>query len=149
MATSANQANTVPDLNFLGSIHEGIPVATEILDKCIEFYVKVFGLKILERPKALDQFGPGAWLTDHDGTVQFHLIANDETLVPAGKAAKIEPAGRHTAWRIHDVEAFRERMNGLGVPFEEIGSLIGEAQLFVLDPQGHTWEFQGPPGSAK
>ena len=39
-------------------------------------------------------------------------------------------------------------MEGLGVHFEEIGSLIGAAQLFVTDPQGHTWEFQGPPASA-
>jgi hypothetical protein len=36
-------------------------------------------------------------------------------------------------------------MRVLGVPFEEVSSLIGDAQVFVKDPQGHTWEFQGPP----
>ncbi|MEC7490696.1 MAG: VOC family protein [Pseudomonadota bacterium] len=145
MANSEIKGSGVPRLMFTGSIHEGIPVATEKLEACIKFYTEVLGLKLLPRPPALDELGAGAWLGDQDDTVQFHLIANDEALVP-GDGAKIEPAGRHTAWRIADVDAFRERMNALNVPFEEIGGLIGEAQLFVIDPQGHTWEFQGPPG---
>ena len=145
----ANVAETrIPALEFTGSIHEGIPVDTENLDACIEFYTGVLGLKLLPRPKALDDLGPGAWLGDENDTVQFHLIANDGALKPA-EDAKVEPAGRHTAWRIADVEAFRERMRALSVPFEEIGGLIGDPQLFVVDPQGHTWEFQGPPGGAK
>lgn len=144
MATKAADRAGVPALTFTGSIHEGIPVATENLDACIEFYTEVLGLKLLPRPPALDKFGPGAWLGDEDDTVQFHLIANDGALKP-GPGAKIQPAGRHTAWRIADVDAFRARMRALGVHFEEIGGLIGEPQLFVTDPEGHTWEFQGPP----
>ena len=58
-----------PALQFGGSIHEGIPVSTEKLDECIKFYTEVLGLKLLPRPKALDQFGPGAWLGDEDDTV--------------------------------------------------------------------------------
>ena len=135
-----------PQLSWLGSIHEGIPVQTENLDACIDFYTKVLDLKLLPRPKALDDLGPGAWLGDENDNVQFHLIANDVALKPA-EDANIEPAGRHTAWRIGDVEAFRGRMRALGIHFEEISNLLGEPQLFVTDPQGHTWEFQGPPGS--
>ncbi|MGE0748232.1 MAG: VOC family protein [Rhodospirillales bacterium] len=136
----------VPALRFVGVIHEGIPCATKNLEACVKFYTEVLGLKLLPRPKALDELGPGAWLGDEEDNVQFHLIANDPTLKP-GPEAKVEPAGRHTAWRIRDVDAFRARMRTLGVPFQEIGSLIGEPQLFVKDPEGHTWEFQGPPGS--
>ena len=131
----------IPAIKFLGSIHEGIPVATEKLDECIEFFTGVLGLKVLPRPRALDELGPGAWLGDEDDTVQFHLIANDGAVKPRDGAG-IAPASRHTAWRIEDAENFRNRMRALDIHFEEISNLIGEAQLFVIDPQGHTWEFQ-------
>ncbi len=139
-------ADDIPNFGFNGSIHEGIPVSDEKLDECIKFYCDVLGLKILPRPPALDELGRGAWLGDEGDTVQFHLIANDDTYVP-GKDAGVQPAGRHTAWRIKDVDAFRARMEALGVDYHEMSNLIGEPQLFVLDPEGHTWEFQGPPGS--
>jgi len=61
---------------------EGIPEATDNLDASIKFCTEVLGLQLLERPKALDKFGPGAWLGDEDDTVQFLLIANDNTLIP-------------------------------------------------------------------
>ena len=148
MATATQEQAQAPALRFVGFIHEGVPVATENLDACIEFYTRVLGLKLLPRPPALDKLGRGAWLGDEDDTVQFHLIANDGTVRPRDDA-KIEPAGRHTAWRIQDVEAFRARMGALDIHFEEITGLIGDAQLFVTDPEGHTWEFQGPPGSGQ
>jgi len=144
MSDASTQSKSAPDLRFVGAIHEGIPVAHERLEACIAFYRDVLGLKVIPRPKALDELGKGAWLTDQDETVQFHLIAND-TAVKPGPGAKIEPAGRHTAWRIRDAAAFRARMEALGVPYREIGSLIGEPQLFVIDPEGHTWEFQEVP----
>ena len=132
----------IPKLKWVGSMHEGIPVATDNLDACIKFYTEVLGLKLLVRPKALDKFGPGAWLGDEDDTVQFHLIANDNTLTPE-KGAQIEPAGRHTALEIKDIGALRDRLNALKIEFDETSSLLGRSQVFVLDPQGHTWEFQG------
>lgn len=146
MATTAEKQAEVPAIDFIGFIHEGVPVATENLDACIAFYTEVLGLKLLPRPKALDEFGPGAWLGDEGDTVQFHLIANDKTLRP-GSGARVEPAGRHTAWRVRDMESMRARLRTMDIPFEEISSLIGEAQLFVIDPEGHTWEFQGPPSA--
>jgi catechol 2,3-dioxygenase-like lactoylglutathione lyase family enzyme len=143
MSTTATAQKTVPALTFVGLIHEGVPCARKNLEACVKFYIDVLGLKLLPRPKALDDMGvPGAWLGDDNDRVQFHLIAKDDELRPNG--AKIAPAGRHTAWRIADVEAFRGRMRALGIPFEEVGGLIGKPQLFVVDPEGHTWEFQGP-----
>ena len=38
-------------------------------------------------------------------------------------------------------------MEALGVEYGELAGLIGEPQLLIKDPQGHVWEFQGPPGS--
>jgi catechol 2,3-dioxygenase-like lactoylglutathione lyase family enzyme len=144
MATKvATQAN-VPDIAFVGLIHEGVPVSRANLEACTRFYIDVLGLKLLPRPKALDELVPGAWLGNDADTIQFHLIAKDDELRPEPDA-KMAPAGRHTAWRVKDIDGFRARMRALGIPFEEISSLIGDAQVFVKDPQGHTWEFQGPP----
>ena len=97
-------------------MHEGIPVATDNLDACINFYTEVLGLKLLARLKALDKFGPGAWLGDEDDRVQFHLIANDNTLIP-GKGAQIEPAGRHTALEIRNIGALSDRLNAVKIEF--------------------------------
>ena len=133
----------IPKFSWIGCMHEGIPVANENLNACIKFYTEVLGLKLLSRPKTLDQFGPGAWLSDEDNIVQIHLIGNDEATIP-GKEARTDPTSRHTAWRIKDVDAFRDRLHMLEVEFDEITNLLGRAQIFVLDPQGFTWEFQGP-----
>jgi catechol 2,3-dioxygenase-like lactoylglutathione lyase family enzyme len=141
MSETSSAAQTAPKLEFIGVIHEGIPVEPDKLEACIAFYRDVLGLKQIPRPPALDKMGTGAWLTDEDERVQFHLISNAGAVKP-GEGAKIEPAGRHTAWRIRDAATFRARMDALGVDYGEIGALIGEPQLFVIDPQGHTWEFQ-------
>lgn len=144
MASTTQEKTDLPTLGFVGVIHEGVPCTRAKLDDCVKFYTEVFGLKLLPRPKALDEMGvPGAWLGDANDRVQFHLIAKDDELMPGGDAG-ITPTGRHTAWRIEDVEAFRARMDSLGVPYQEIGGLVGQPQLFVTDPEGHTWEFQGP-----
>ncbi len=81
-------------------------------------------------------------LGDENDTVQFHLIANDNCLIP-GKGAQIEPAVSHTALEIKNIRALRDRLNSQKIRFDRTSSLLGRSQVFVLDPQGHTWEFQG------
>lgn len=144
MADASTQAQ-VPTVTFLGSMHEGIPVSPGNLDTCIKFYTDVLGLKLLPRPKALDEHAPGAWLGDADGKVQFHLIVTERDYKP-GPDAKYSATGRHTAWLVQDVEAFRGRMEALGIEYGEAKNLLGagSSQLFIVDPEGHTWEFQEP-----
>lgn len=138
-------ADPIPSFSFLRSMHEGIPVDTKNLAACVEFYTKVLGLKLLPRPKALDDLGPGAWLGDAGDSVQFHLIATERDYKP-GPGVKHSPTGRHTAWLVDDIEAFRARMHALNVQYGEAKNLLGagSAQLFIVDPEGHTWEFQEP-----
>jgi catechol 2,3-dioxygenase-like lactoylglutathione lyase family enzyme len=143
MDTHETQTAATPTIDFVGVMHEGIPVATKNLDACIKFYTEVLGLHQIPRPPALDEIGRGAWLEDDRKRVQFHLIASDNEQRPL-PGSKIAPAGRNTAWIIQDAAAFRTRMKSLGIHFEEIGSLVGRPQLFLLDPEGHTWEFQEP-----
>lgn len=143
MATDVKEKSDVATTPMVGVIHEGIPCKVGNLEACIEFYMRVFDLKRLERPKALDDLGiPGAWLADKDDKIQFHLIAKDDEIIP-GPEVPITPTGRHTALRVKNIDDFRDRMRALDVPFNELSGLIGEPQLFVMDPEGHTWEFQG------
>ncbi len=146
MTTETDQTTSAPAVEFVGMMHEGIPCRTVDLAACVDFYTAVLGLKLLQRPKALDELGPGAWLSDPDDRVQFHLIANDTDYSP-GPGSKATPAGRHTAWMVADIDAFCARMDALGVKWSSISSLIGAPQVFVTDPAGHTWEFQGRPKS--
>ena len=128
----------LPPLAYLGSIHEGIPVRD--LDRAVKFYTEVLGLKLLPRPKLP---GPGAWLGDEDDTVQFHLIVTEKDYIP-GPDAPMTPTGRHTAWMVKDLNVFRARMKALGIEYRELKGIISSDQLFVKDPEGHTWEFQEP-----
>jgi glyoxylase I family protein len=138
MNQAKSPAATPPQVTFLGSIHEGIPVRD--LDACVKFYTEVLGLKLLPRP-ALP--GPGAWLGDEDNTVQFHLIVTERDYRP-GPEAPISATGRHTAWMVKDLDAFRQRLRALGVPYQENSGYIASDQVFIKDPEGHTWEFQEP-----
>ncbi len=145
MADASSAQTQVPTFSFLGSMHEGIPVSGPNLDACVKFYTEVLGLKLLKRPKALDDIGRGAWLGDHDDKVQFHLICTERDYKP-GPGTSYSATGRHTAWLVKDIEEFRARMKTLGVEVGEAKNLLGagSAQLFVVDPEGHTWEFQEP-----
>jgi glyoxylase I family protein len=135
---SATTTATVPALRYLGAIHEGIPVKN--LEASVKFYTEVLGLKLLPRPNLP---GPGAWLGDEDNTVQFHLIVTQKDYIP-GPEAKMSPTGRHTAWMVRSLDDFRARMERLGVPYHTLKGVIASDQLFVVDPEGHTWEFQEP-----
>jgi glyoxylase I family protein len=128
-------------VTFVGPMHEGIPVSIANLDACIAFYTGVLGLERLPRPKAVEEFVPGAWFTDRERRIQLHLFAKDDEQRPRPEA-RVSPTARHTAWMIEDLEGFRNHLQERGVPFEEIDSLVGSVQLFVLDPEGHMWEFQ-------
>ena len=128
----------LPKPGFLGAIHEGIPVGN--LEASIRFYTEVLGVRLLPRPNLP---GPGAWLGDEDNTVQFHLIVTQKDYRP-GPDAPISATGRHTAWMVKDLQALRERLKALGVPYEELSGVIASDQLFLKDPEGHTWEFQEP-----
>ena len=72
-----------------------------------------------------------------------HLIVTEKDYIP-GPEAPMTPTGRHTAWMVKDLNLFRERMKALGVEYRELKGIISSDQLFVKDPEGHTWEFQEP-----
>jgi catechol 2,3-dioxygenase-like lactoylglutathione lyase family enzyme len=137
----------LPQVKWLGVIHEGVPCRRKDLEACIRFYQEVLGLKLLPRPKRLDDimgYSPsGAWLGDADDKIQFHLIAKDDEWCPGGDAL-MSPTGRHTAWMVASLDALRARLRELGIPYNQLDGVVASDQVFVKDPAGFTWEFQEP-----
>lgn len=133
--THENEAATAAP-RIVGAIHEGVPVRD--LDASVRFYQEALGLELLPRPKLP---APGAWLGYPDGGIQIHLISETNDYVP-GKDARMSPTGRHTAMMVSDLDALRARWRAKGIPYEELTGLVGSDQVFLKDPDGHTWEFQ-------
>jgi catechol 2,3-dioxygenase-like lactoylglutathione lyase family enzyme len=147
MASVISQQAKLPQVKWLGVIHEGVPCRRKDLAACLQFYQQVLGLKLLARPARLDEimgYSPsGAWLGDEDNKVQFHLIAKDDEWCPGPEAA-ISPTGRHTAWIVQDLNALRARLRELGIKHHQLDGVVASDQVFVQDPAGFTWEFQEP-----
>jgi catechol 2,3-dioxygenase-like lactoylglutathione lyase family enzyme len=115
--------------------HEGIPVRD--VERSRRFYEEVIGLRPIPRPP----LGGGVWLADPSGVPQIHIIECPEAVGPLPD--KPNPRARHTAFLVEDYEGLKRRFQEHGVVWSEIpDSPVGTAQLFCLDPDGHTLEFQ-------
>jgi catechol 2,3-dioxygenase-like lactoylglutathione lyase family enzyme len=130
------QAAAAPTLRR--PLHEGFPVKDA--DTSLKFYTEVLGLKVLPRPNTI---GPGYWVGTEDKRVEFHIIETDAQYIP-GPDAQPAAQARHTAWLVDSLEDLRRHLDGLGVPYREQKGRVGADQVFIVDPDGHTWEFQEP-----
>jgi hypothetical protein len=45
---------------------------------------------------------------------------------------------------VDSLDDLRQHLAGIGVPYAEQKGRVGADQVFVVDPNGHTWEFQEP-----
>lgn len=119
-------------------LHEGFPVKDA--EASLKFYTDVLGLQVLPRPTTI---GPGYWVGTQDKRVEFHIIETDAQYIPGPDA---EPAAqaRHTAWLVDSLADLRSHLESLGVPYREQKGRVGADQVFIVDPDGHTWEFQEP-----
>jgi catechol 2,3-dioxygenase-like lactoylglutathione lyase family enzyme len=101
------------------------------------FYEQVVGLQPIPRP----DLGPGIWLADASGAPQIHLIVCPEA-VPA-PTERPNPRGRHTAFLVEDYDGLKRRFKERNIVWSELpDGPVGLPQLFCLDPDGHTLEFQ-------
>lgn len=93
------------------------------------FYGSLLGLREVAKPEPLALRG-GCWFI---GTgIQLHLGVADE-FQPARKA--------HLAFRVRDLDAFREQLTASGVTVDEDDSLSGVHRFYAADPFGNRLEF--------
>ena len=114
--------------------HIAIKCKSDKLKESEEFYTKVLGMGLADRP---DLGFPGAWL-DMDGTM-FHLMELEfpPEVDPWYARKEAGSALDHVAVKAHNFDAFKKQAIEQGVDWRQnIIEGAGLWQLFVLDPNG-------------
>jgi catechol 2,3-dioxygenase-like lactoylglutathione lyase family enzyme len=105
-----------------------VNIRTARLDAMTDFYQRVVGLKLGQRPPF--SFG-GAWLYLNDQAV-LHLVETEST--PAGSEPRIE----HFAFRATGLEAFLSRLESASVEYRRATvPATGLEQVHFSDPDGN------------
>ena len=108
------------------------------LDK---FYRDVLDLKNIqddEHEQDTDNGYDGGVSFLSDDNVEFHLATTDLG-VGHRTGHAVNPLERgHIAFRTDDIEAFKDRLNALNIPFSDYGTwaMAGWYQVFFQDPEG-------------
>lgn len=115
-------------INFKWLDHIHICVPPDRLEEAKDFYTKVIGLELIDRPDHLFS-SAGYWL--NIGDAQLHI--------------GVEPAQprsiRHTAMEVLDVDAAREHLQDNGVEIVEEPVIPGRRRFAFIDPFGNRMEL--------
>ncbi|KAG6434179.1 hypothetical protein SASPL_105801 [Salvia splendens] len=107
------------------------------VQKSVEFYVKVLGFVLIQRPSSF-KF-EGAWLFNHG--IGIHLLKSENVI---NKKDKINPKDNHISFQCTDMNLIIERLEGMKIEFVKAvvreGGIIVD-QLFFHDPDGHMIEI--------
>ncbi|KAK4285448.1 hypothetical protein QN277_002143 [Acacia crassicarpa] len=128
----AEAQEEVPPLKALNHVSR---VCRDVKES-IEFYTKVLGFVVIERPQVLDF--EGAWLFNYG--VGIHLVQSqdDEKLPP--DTQHLDPQDNHVSFQCEDMEGMEERLKKMNVKYMkrmmegEDGTVMD--QLFFNDPDG-------------
>ena len=111
---------------MIGIHHVSINV--DDVDAAVRFYTEVLELENMDRP---DLGIPGAWL--RAGEQEVHLLG-----IQDGKP----PKQQHFAFLVDDLDAVRERLQGLDTKVSKPNEIAGVCkQSFAHDPSGNMVEF--------
>lgn len=117
----------------ISRLHHAGFLVTDI-NRATEFYEKVFGFPLLERP----DFGfDGRWYDLGNGN-QLHLMCIDN--LPAHETGNPK-FDRHIAIEVPDVQAVAEQLRVLKIEFSQSSGRGGE-QIFLRDPDGNMIELR-------
>ncbi|KAG9458011.1 hypothetical protein H6P81_002519 [Aristolochia fimbriata] len=106
----------------------------------IDFYVKVLGFVLMERPQALDHFN-GAWLFNYG--VGIHLVQKED--LDEAPNHHLDPMDNHISFQCEDMEAIERKLKEMNIRYmkrtieDEKGTTID--QLFFNDPDGFMVEI--------
>ncbi|PHT59718.1 hypothetical protein CQW23_02081 [Capsicum baccatum] len=114
------------------------------VEKSVEFYTKVLGFVLIERPQAFDF--DGAWLFNYG--VGIHLVhAKDEDRLPndTHDNDNLDPMDNHISFQSEDMEGMVQRLEQFNIKYlkRTVGGEEGAAidQLFFKDPDGFMIEI--------
>jgi catechol 2,3-dioxygenase-like lactoylglutathione lyase family enzyme len=118
-----------------------VNVRTSNLERLVEFYTKVLGLRQGERPP----LGfPGAWLYAGNAPV-IHLVGVAEPPRPEG-ALRLE----HFAFKASGLREFTARLERLKVDFKRSRQAgTGNVVINLWDPDGNRMHVDFAPGEAE
>ena len=117
--------------------HVGLRVAPDRAADTIRFYREVIGLTSDPARPTNPNF-PGAWL-DCSNDTQVHLMGV-EGVSPFALSETKDPATRHVALGVPDIEAAKRELDHLGTPWWSVASGPSE-QVFLADPAGNLLEL--------
>ncbi|WMV10702.1 hypothetical protein MTR67_004087 [Solanum verrucosum] len=113
------------------------------VEKSVEFYTKVLGFVLIERPQAF--VFDGAWLFNYG--VGVHLVRakdNEDDKLP-NHTDNLDPMDNHISFQSEDMEGMVQRLEQFKIKYlkrtvgEEEGAAID--QLFFKDPDGFMIEI--------
>ncbi|XP_074295483.1 glyoxylase I 4 [Silene latifolia] len=109
----------------------------------IEFYTKVVGFVVIERPPAFQSFD-GAWLFNYG--IGIHLVqSKDQHRLPDDKDV-LDPMDNHISFQCEDMEAMERRLKDFNIKYkkrtvEDKDKKSTIDQLFFNDPDGFMLEI--------
>ena len=131
-------------LHHINIVSDNVPE----LDK---FYREVLDLTPvpgLAENRKLDEGYPGAVSFVEDGDIQMHLAEKDMAIgFRTGEIVNPVEKG-HIAFRTDDIEAFKQRLKDMGIPYSDFGdwAMAGWKQIFFYDPVGTVVEVHQVEG---
>ena len=108
--------------------HFHVCVPPERLEEAKDFYSKVLGLELIDRPDHLFS-SAGYWF--NIGDVQLHI----------GVEPALPRSIRHTAMEVADVDAARQHLEANGVEIVEEPAIPGRRRFAFIDPFGNRMEL--------
>jgi glyoxylase I family protein len=118
-------------------------LAGEKVAETAEFYREMLDLTPIQLPRITEGYGADIFTLEDKEGYQYHIIPDDPGFAER-KGLPINPVGGgHLAFRVDDIAAIRAKLDGLGVPYSDMGvwSVRGWHQLFCTDPEGRIIEF--------
>ncbi|KAI9075385.1 hypothetical protein K1719_042635 [Acacia pycnantha] len=128
----AEAQDEVPPLKALNHVSR---VCRDVKES-IEFYTKVLGFVVIERPQVLDF--EGAWLFNYG--VGIHLVQSQDDEKLPSDTQHLDPQDNHVSFQCEDMEGMEERLKKMNVKYMkktmqgEDGTVMD--QLFFNDPDG-------------
>ncbi|CAK9170528.1 unnamed protein product [Ilex paraguariensis] len=108
----------------------------------IDFYTKLLGFVVIERPEAFDF--DGAWLFNYGVGVHLLQSKGGEERLPED-IDHLDPMDNHVSFQCEDMEAMEQRLKDMNIKYMKI--TVGEEneiaidQLFFNDPDGFMIEI--------